>query len=160
MKPSSIFFPSQILTWQLQEPHLSYTLGFPANTNWLFNKGPYIVRTTSRKVYQIQLEVIVSDDENGVLFKMLWNWSKSPKNFKLKPNSILHSRNAPRSVSRISCLTTKDPKEQRISRFSVIKTACWDDVYANTIAWELDKLTICLKVCFKSKPGFHSTVSK
>ena len=65
-----------------------------------------------------------------------------------------------RGVSRISCLTTKDPTEQRISRFSVIKTACWDDVYANTIGWQLDKLTICLKACFKSKPGFHSTVSR
>lgn len=36
-----------------------------------------------------------------------------------------------RGVSRISCLTTKDPTEQGILRFSVIETACWDD--ANTM---------------------------
>ena len=98
------------------------------------------------------------------------NWSDSTKSFKLKPNSIFKAvavHNETKCLSRDasvhvywSCLNAKDPTEQKISRFSVIETVCWDDVYANTVGWQLHKLAICLKVCFKSKPGFHSTVSK
>ena len=63
-------------------------------------------------------------------------------------------------VSRISCLTTKDPTEQRISRFSVTETACWDDVYANKS--RADNLTNChlCECVFQVKAGFHSTVRK
>ena len=63
MKPNGIFFPSQVLTWPLKEPHALWIFR-PAHINF---KGPYIVVTTARKVHWMQVEIIVSDDENWCL---------------------------------------------------------------------------------------------